>query len=168
MCGENKGTTCCKLTARWAVGLDLEARAKTLPRVQSYEMNSARVLLLCLAGLRLPAQTTPGPARFVTDPGVITTRQAITPAGVQAIFDGRVYAGTLYETSGPFFAGAFDPNAVTVRQVGTKPALRPVLQESKRSVKGVLGVFVAVGFVEEVRLVSTGAGQLLLAFGSVS
>jgi YVTN family beta-propeller protein len=29
--------------------------------------------------------------RKVTDPGVITTRQAITPAGVQSVFNGRVY-----------------------------------------------------------------------------
>ena len=27
----------------------------------------------------------------MTDPGVVTTRQAITPAGVQSVFDGRVY-----------------------------------------------------------------------------
>jgi YVTN family beta-propeller protein len=31
------------------------------------------------------------PVRNVTDPGVIVTRQAITPAGVQSVFDGRVY-----------------------------------------------------------------------------
>ncbi|HLJ45303.1 MAG TPA: alkaline phosphatase family protein [Bryobacteraceae bacterium] len=38
------------------------------------------------AGLVLSAQV-----RSVTDPGVVTTRQAITPAGVPAVFDGRVY-----------------------------------------------------------------------------
>jgi YVTN family beta-propeller protein len=43
---------------------------------------------LCFAAL-LPAQQ-PGPVRAVTDPGVVTTRQAITPAGVSMIFDGRV------------------------------------------------------------------------------
>jgi len=37
------------------------------------------------------AQTPEKPMRSVTDPGVITTRQTITPAGVPAIFDGRVY-----------------------------------------------------------------------------
>src|SRR5512133_3807840 len=31
------------------------------------------------------------PVRSVTDPGVVVTRQAITPAGVQSVFDGRVY-----------------------------------------------------------------------------
>ena len=36
------------------------------------------------------AQTVDRPLRAVSDPGVITTRQAITPAGVQTVFDGRV------------------------------------------------------------------------------
>ncbi|HPT26359.1 MAG TPA: alkaline phosphatase family protein [Bryobacteraceae bacterium] len=31
------------------------------------------------------------PVRRVTDPGVVTTRQEITPAGVPAVFDGRVF-----------------------------------------------------------------------------
>src|SRR5262249_12942933 len=50
-------------------------------------------LLLC-AAVRLTAQTADAPARAVIDPGIITTRQAITPAGVQAIFNGRVYGVT--------------------------------------------------------------------------
>jgi len=50
-------------------------------------------LLLC-AAVQVAAQTADAPARGVTDPGVITTRQAITPAGVQAIFNGRVYGVT--------------------------------------------------------------------------
>jgi YVTN family beta-propeller protein len=36
-------------------------------------------------------QTNDKPTRAVADPGVVTTRQTITPAGVQTIFDGRVY-----------------------------------------------------------------------------
>ena len=39
-------------------------------------------------------QSVDRPVRGVTDPGVITTRQAITPAGVQSVFDGRVYGVT--------------------------------------------------------------------------
>jgi YVTN family beta-propeller protein len=38
----------------------------------------------------LQAQTVERPVRAVQDPGVITTRQAITPAGVQTVFTGRV------------------------------------------------------------------------------
>ena len=43
---------------------------------------------LCLGLLPLAASAQ---TRAVTDPGVITTRQAITPAGVPTVFDGRVY-----------------------------------------------------------------------------
>jgi YVTN family beta-propeller protein len=39
----------------------------------------------------LPGQTVERPVRAVTDPGVVTTRQSITPAGVPTIFQGRVY-----------------------------------------------------------------------------
>jgi YVTN family beta-propeller protein len=52
-------------------------------------MTPTAALLLPVAVLSLAAQT--APVRAVNDPGVITTRQTITPAGVQAIFDGRVY-----------------------------------------------------------------------------
>ncbi len=40
------------------------------------------------------AQTADTPARAVTDPGVVTTRQGITPAGIQSVFQGRVYGLT--------------------------------------------------------------------------
>ena len=39
----------------------------------------------------LTAQTIDRPLRAVTDPGVVTTRQTITPAGVPTIFQGKVY-----------------------------------------------------------------------------
>ncbi|MBL8216460.1 MAG: bifunctional YncE family protein/alkaline phosphatase family protein [Bryobacterales bacterium] len=48
--------------------------------------------ILLLAALPLLCQTPGQPVRAVTDPGVVTTRQAITPAGVPAVFQGRVYA----------------------------------------------------------------------------
>lgn len=49
-------------------------------------------LLGSLATIPLPgAMREPGPVRNVTDPGVVVTRQNITPAGVQSVFDGRVY-----------------------------------------------------------------------------
>src|ERR1700688_2483765 len=44
--------------------------------------------ILCFSLLPFAAWTQ---TRAVTDPGVITTRQAITPAGVPTVFDGRVY-----------------------------------------------------------------------------
>ena len=48
-------------------------------------------VLTLLFSIPASAQTNDKPARAVTDPGVVTTRQTITPAGVQTIFDGRVY-----------------------------------------------------------------------------
>src|SRR5262245_57895124 len=48
-------------------------------------------ILTFLSILTAFAQTSDKPTRAVTDPGVVTTRQTITPAGVQTIFDGRVY-----------------------------------------------------------------------------
>ena len=52
--------------------------------------------LLCVAalGVALAAQDRGRPLREPVDPGVITTRQAITPAGVQSVFEGRVYGVT--------------------------------------------------------------------------
>ncbi|MBN8731526.1 MAG: hypothetical protein J0L64_13360 [Acidobacteria bacterium] len=41
--------------------------------------------------LTLPLVAQTPPARAVTDPGVVTTRQAITPAGVPTVFTGKVY-----------------------------------------------------------------------------
>jgi YVTN family beta-propeller protein len=46
---------------------------------------------LSLLLFRCSAQTLEQPSRALTDPGVVTTRQAITPAGVPSIFQGRVY-----------------------------------------------------------------------------
>src|SRR5262245_7842403 len=53
-----------------------------------------RLPLLAIGALaiwRCGAQTVERPVRSVTDPGVVTTRQAITPAGVPSVFQGRVY-----------------------------------------------------------------------------
>ncbi|MDX2029111.1 MAG: alkaline phosphatase family protein [Blastocatellia bacterium] len=49
------------------------------------------------------AQSLDKPSRGVTDPGVVTTRQAITPAGVPTVFDGRVYGVSFGETPAEIF-----------------------------------------------------------------
>ena len=61
-----------------------------------------RVILRQWAWLLLIApfangQTLDTPRRAVTDPGVVTTRQSITPAGVPMVFDGRVFGVALRE-----------------------------------------------------------------------
>lgn len=52
-------------------------------------MRTPYLTALC-AVLAYP-QTPDRPLRAVTDPGIVTTRQAITPAGVSSIFSGRLY-----------------------------------------------------------------------------
>ncbi|MBL8295333.1 MAG: hypothetical protein JNN08_26040, partial [Bryobacterales bacterium] len=56
------------------------------------------LLALCLTGLAV-GQTAERPVRAVVDPGTVTTRQTITPAGVPTIFNGRVY-GVTFGSSG--------------------------------------------------------------------
>jgi YVTN family beta-propeller protein len=65
-------------------------------------------ILTLLFVLPVLAQTPDKPLRSVTDPGVVTSRQNITPAGVQTVFDGRVYGVT-------FGASANEVYALTAR-----------------------------------------------------
>src|SRR5579863_6385334 len=51
----------------------------------------SKVLIVLLLPSIVAAQAEDTPVRAVTDPGVVTTRQSITPAGAQAVFQGRVY-----------------------------------------------------------------------------
>ncbi len=53
---------------------------------------------LSVSAAVLFSQGTPQPVRAVPDPGVITTRQGITPAGVQSVFDGKVFGLTFGAT----------------------------------------------------------------------
>lgn len=50
-----------------------------------------RIALVMAAAAVCAAQTREQPSRGVSDPGTVTTRQAITPAGVPSVFQGRVY-----------------------------------------------------------------------------
>ncbi|WP_414663351.1 bifunctional YncE family protein/alkaline phosphatase family protein [Horticoccus sp. 23ND18S-11] len=54
-------------------------------------MKTPAFVVFALTALALSAQEKFDPVRAVSDPGVVVTRQNITPAGVQSIFDGRVY-----------------------------------------------------------------------------
>lgn len=58
----------------------------------------AGALSLGLAAVALQSQEPRQPVRGVSDPGVITTGQTITPAGVQSVFEGRVYGITFGAT----------------------------------------------------------------------
>jgi len=52
---------------------------------------TCRTILFALAAATAGAQTVDRPVRSVTDPGVVTTRQSITPAGVPTVFQGKVF-----------------------------------------------------------------------------
>lgn len=56
------------------------------------EMRSTILIFAALTWGHAAAQTVDRPVRSVTDPGTVTTRQTITPAGVPTVFEGRVYA----------------------------------------------------------------------------
>src|SRR4051794_9500036 len=45
---------------------------------------------MLLLALLLQAAAVPAPKRPISDPGIITTTQRITPAGVQSVFQGKV------------------------------------------------------------------------------
>jgi YVTN family beta-propeller protein len=50
-----------------------------------------RLFPALLASALLNAQTATRPVRSVTDPGAVTTRQTIAPAGVPAVFQGKIH-----------------------------------------------------------------------------
>src|SRR5215510_3309357 len=60
-------------------------------------MNPAAIVFFAL--FLSSAQTSDKPVRAALDSGIITTRQAVTPAGVQSIFHGRVHGIAFGETS---------------------------------------------------------------------
>ena len=69
--------------------------------MHDYKLHPLLILVLLFVTTHVtPAQSVDQPARSVTDPGVVTTRQTITPAGVQSVFDGRVYGLSFGRTSG--------------------------------------------------------------------
>src|SRR5688572_21244190 len=49
------------------------------------------LLIVSFAVAQSSSAADPKPVRNVTDPGVVVTRQNITPAGAQSVFEGRVY-----------------------------------------------------------------------------
>jgi DNA-binding beta-propeller fold protein YncE len=89
-------------------------------------------ILLMLAAASLMAQQ---PVRRVLDPGVVTTRQEITPAGVPAVFEGRVFGVAFGRDSNELYVLAasglygydWAKNKVLQRlEAGSRPALQGV------------------------------------------
>jgi YVTN family beta-propeller protein len=105
-----------------------------------------QILAAVLAGAGLClTQTEQQPVRAVTDPGVVTTRQAITPAGIPTVLQGRVY-GVAFGASpselwvlGATHVYKLDPRANRVLEAtthGSRPGLQGIRFDSQR--RGVL------------------------------
>jgi YVTN family beta-propeller protein len=62
----------------------------------------------------------PPPANSVVDPGVIPSRQQITPAGLQSIFEGRVYGVAFGENGESIFAVVPGQKGTLVYQIDLK------------------------------------------------
>ena len=115
------------------------------------------------------AASDPRPVRAVVDPGVVVTRQAITPAGVQSVFEGRVYGvafGATAEEVWVLSAKALvglnwrENRVVTSVALEGKPGLQGVATDAAGR------VFAATGSNRDVRLVTTeGTGARVLAKG---
>jgi YVTN family beta-propeller protein len=88
------------VTFAWAQTAQQEAGQYTPPEVKS----SAQPQKSGAAPHARPADADEAPVRSVPDPGVITTRQSITPAGIQAIFGSRIYGVTFGATSAEVYA----------------------------------------------------------------
>jgi DNA-binding beta-propeller fold protein YncE len=108
------------------------------------------------------------PVRRVIDPGVVTTRQEITPAGVPAVFDGRVFGVAFGRDSSELYVlaatGLFQydwaANKVVQRlDAGRRPALQGVAFDP---VSG-RALFAGVDRAPGVWLASAGASKAIIA-----
>ena len=122
-------------------------------------------ILIVLFASSILAQS---PVRRVTDPGVVTTRQEITPAGVPAVFDGRVYGVAFGRDSSEIHVLAstglyrydWAKNSVVQRlDAGRRPALQGVAFDP---VAG-QALFAGVDRAPGVWLASAGAGKTIVA-----
>ncbi|MDX2149351.1 MAG: bifunctional YncE family protein/alkaline phosphatase family protein [Bryobacteraceae bacterium] len=130
-----------------------------------------RAIILAVAPAILLAQTAGRPVRSVTDPGVVTTRQAITPAGIPAIFNGRVHgvafgapASRLWVLNGRRLVHFdFKENRVlSTHELGGNPGLQGVVFDPVRQRPLVSGsVKVGEDWVTKVRLVTVGQDELV-------
>src|SRR5262245_25665535 len=98
---------CCPKAVRLAIDSVTESlRLRRPPFDIVPSMTTAFARLMTCVGLVIASLTAAGLhaqngrlQRTVADPGVVTTRQAITPAGVQTVFDGKVYGVTFGATA---------------------------------------------------------------------
>ncbi len=138
-------------------------------------MNIRRVSFGCVALAlvtiaALAASRDPKPVRNVTDPGVIVTRQNTTPAGVQSVFEGRVYGvafgakpDEIWALTAKDLVGINwrENRVVTSVPLVGKPGLQGVAADSTGR------VLVSSGSAKEVRLQSVENGVTRLVAGGL-
>jgi YVTN family beta-propeller protein len=101
-----------------------------------------------------PAPPAPKPpVRSVVDPGAIPTRQAITPAGIQMVFQGKVYGVTFGSSADTVYAVAAGSGGSLVFQLdwranktvqivraGVAPGMQPIAFDAKSGMPVIAGV----------------------------
>ncbi len=102
------------------------------------------------------------PVRNVTDPGVVVTRQAITPAGAQSVFQGRVYGVTF--GSNPDEVWVLDAKHVVGLNWRENRVLSTASIEGKPGLQGIASdgsgrVLVASGNDSDVRVAAVQDGK---------
>lgn len=83
------------------------------------------------------SQTTDHPVRGVPDPGVVTTRQSITPAGVQSVFSGRIY-GVAFGGSSDILYVALSSGAIYELNWRNNQVLRTVRGAARPGMQGLV------------------------------
>jgi YVTN family beta-propeller protein len=102
-------------------------------RIQSVGVT---IFALCLAANFGIGQTADHPVQAVPDPGVVTTRQSITPAGVQSVFSGRVY-GVAFGSSSEVLYVALNSGAIYELRWQGNQVLRIVRGPARPGMQGV-------------------------------
>jgi YVTN family beta-propeller protein len=95
------------------------------------------VFAMFLVANRGTGQTPDHPVRAVPDPGVVTTRQSITPAGVQSVFSGRVY-GVAFGGSSDILYVALNSGAIYELKWQSNQVLRIVQGAARPGMQGVV------------------------------
>jgi YVTN family beta-propeller protein len=124
-------------------------------------------LSLFLTGLS-PAQQPGQPVRAVTDPGVVTTRQTISPAGVPAVFSGKVQGVAFGESDADVWVlnnnllMRFNWKANRVEEkheIIGRPGMQGLAYHRQRRAAFVAQAERVRGEAWPVRLISAGGGQ---------
>ena len=103
-------------------------------RLQRTGIIASAMLLAATFGT---SQTPDQPVRDVPDPGVVTTRQSITPAGAQSVFSGRVY-GVAFGSSSDTIYVAINSGAVYELNWRSNQVLKIVRGAARPGMQGVV------------------------------